>query len=179
MHIEDRNNQWYLYPGFVAGRASDVLIATGTQPAAWAIDGWISAPFHRFPLLNPNLQRVGYGSFCEDGTCAAAINIASDALSGNLQFRRRIMSGEPITGDSEALGGGWGTHYPSPIIFPPDGSDQVTQKIGRAGLKNSGAIIILPREPLRSATRYAVTAVVDDKTYRWSFSTSGAGVSMR
>jgi hypothetical protein len=37
MHIESRSNQWYSYEGFIAGRASDVLIATGAQPASWAI----------------------------------------------------------------------------------------------------------------------------------------------
>ncbi len=122
MHIEDRSNQWYSYAGFVAGRASDVLIAIGTQPASWAIDIWIAAPFHRFALLNPHLSSVGYGSYCEDNVCAAAINVQSDATSPNLQFRRSIMSGQPLTGESQARSGGWGAHYGKPIAIPPDGS---------------------------------------------------------
>ena len=122
MHIEDRSNQWYSYAGYIAGRASDVMLDTGTQAPAWAIDGWIAAPFHRFPLLNLHLESVAYGSFCEGGVCAAAINTQSGALSEGQQLRRSIMSGAPITGESEARGGGWGTRYAKPIMFPPDGS---------------------------------------------------------
>ncbi len=122
MHIEDRSSRWYSYAGFVAGRSSDVLISTGAPSSSWAIDEWIAGPFHRFPLLSPDLASVGYGSFCDNGVCAAAINVQSGASSADRKFIRRMTSGEPITGESEALGGGWGSSYRKPIEFPPDGS---------------------------------------------------------
>lgn len=121
-HIENISNPWYTYEGFVAGRASDVLAATGTPSASWAIDTWMAAPFHRFALLNPHLSRIGYGSFCEDGVCAAAINLTSDAVPAALQIRRRRSNGTPATGESEARGGGVGAPFNHPIEFPPDGS---------------------------------------------------------
>jgi hypothetical protein len=235
MHIEDHSNPWYSYSGFVAGRASDVLLAEGTRAPSWAIDDWITAPFHRFPLLRPDLNSVGYGGFCQNGVCGAAINTQSGATTGNRRFIRRMINGEPITGDSEALGGGSGSHYAKPVEFPPDGStvevlslsnewpdptkscsgykfpvglpitiqfgwnltpkitagslrengkpiracafhaddytnpDPIAEKVGRAGLKWAGAVVILPQEPLHADARYSIHAVVDDVAYDWAF----------
>ena len=65
----------------------------------WSVDGWMSLPFHRMPLLNPRLASAGFGMFCEAGACAAGLNL----LNGS---RRRIAPYAPIP----------------PIEFPPDGA---------------------------------------------------------
>ncbi len=49
--------------------------------------------------------------------------------------------------------------------------DELTQKIGRAGLEYAGAIVIVPRKPLDAGVRYMARAVVDNVTYEWTFST--------
>ena len=82
-HLEDTDRPAYTYAGFVAGRASDVVVWDGEetpQAAARAIDGWFAAPFHRFPLLSTHLDQAVYGEYCEDGVCAAALNITSGAV---------------------------------------------------------------------------------------------------
>jgi hypothetical protein len=43
-------------------------------------------------------------------------------MSPELMLRRRISSGVPITGQSEALGGGWGTRSAVPVEFPANDS---------------------------------------------------------
>lgn len=65
----------------------------------WNVDDWLSVPFHRPQILNPQLSRVGYGMYCASGLCAASL----DTLHGALP-------------DPPAK---------QPIEFPPDGA-QVT-----------------------------------------------------
>jgi hypothetical protein len=245
VHVEESGRPGYSYAGFVAGRSSDVLITSGTPLQTWAIDRWMSAPFHRFPLLDPSLQRVGYGDFCANRVCAAVINIRSGSTSPTLMIERRISSGIPITGESEALGGGWGSKLSAPVKFPPDSAiidaghfpggewpdpltscpgysypvgipitlqtgrvltprltswsltsngtsfqacgvdsqsyrnpDQLTEKIGRNDLEDFGAVILVPRSPLKAGGRYDVTLRVDDVNYSWSFSVSPAAQTM-
>lgn len=241
LHVEQRGQPGFTYSGFVAGRASDVVVSQRSHSPVWAVDGWMAAPFHRFPLLNPDLYRVGYGDFCDSQVCAAAMNLGSDSMSPTLMLRRRIASGIPITGESEALGGGWGTSYSAAIKFPPDGAtvelmslydnewpnplsncpgyalptgvpitlqlgrwltpkirswsltsdskslevcafdssnyanpDELTQKLGRGNLEAFGAVMLVPRAPLKPGTSYTVSMVVQDVNYKWSFSIAAA-----
>jgi hypothetical protein len=120
IHSEGLKSQWYSYQGFVAAKSSDVLYVAGDVSPAWAVDSWIDVPFHRLPLLNPHLSRIGYGSFCEGGICAAALNTDTGALSLTMEVNRQMWSGVPLTGSDEAMGGG--VRYRSPIEFPADGS---------------------------------------------------------
>ena len=43
----------------------------------WALDNWMSGPFHRLWILNPRLKRVGYGEFCEQKYCVAALDLGA------------------------------------------------------------------------------------------------------
>jgi hypothetical protein len=45
-----------------------------------AIDNWIEGPLHRMLLLNPALERIGYGYYCEKSVCVQTIN-AVDGLA--------------------------------------------------------------------------------------------------
>ncbi len=122
MHTEDRASPGFTPEGFKAARGSvmDVwYMARGSEDSGgagatdpdewtaerapgspeWSIDGWMSLPFHRMPLLNPRLASAGFGMFCESGACAAGLNL----LNGS---RRRIPSDVAL----------------APIEFPPDGA---------------------------------------------------------
>ncbi len=98
-------DEWYMPGGagaYGGADASDPAEWTSERAPGspeWSIDGWMSLPFHRMPLLNPRLASAGFGMFCEDAVCAAGLNL----LNGS---RRRISSGDSI----------------SPIEFPPDGA---------------------------------------------------------
>jgi len=40
-----------------------------------AIDLWIQGPHHRMLMLNPELRRIGYGYYCENGLCAQTVDV--------------------------------------------------------------------------------------------------------
>jgi len=71
MHTEDSEKPWYTPEGFAAARNSDLAEGCGDRlDASSAIDRWIAGPFHRLPVLNPDLTSVGLGSY-EKGDCWA------------------------------------------------------------------------------------------------------------
>jgi pSer/pThr/pTyr-binding forkhead associated (FHA) protein len=81
IHDEDPSKPFFTPDGKAAGALSDVDAVFTDPPAApessWAIENWITGPFHRMWLLNPALHEVGYGQFCSGGICAAALNVRS------------------------------------------------------------------------------------------------------
>jgi hypothetical protein len=86
MHTEKAGVPAYSAAGLEAAAASDVAQWAGhgmvSFSAEEAIDGWIAIPFHRLPILSPRLKRAGYGQYCSDGTCAAALNVLTGAERG-------------------------------------------------------------------------------------------------
>jgi hypothetical protein len=101
MHEERDGSPGYSPDGAKAGKQSDVdfVYWHGHQPAGlvnFAILDWISGAFHRLPLLNPNLRRVGYYDFCGGGICVAAMNAIGGADAGGLR-----------------------QSFPRPLKFPP------------------------------------------------------------
>ncbi|HYA35114.1 MAG TPA: CAP domain-containing protein, partial [Candidatus Binataceae bacterium] len=101
MHDEAPAAPGFSPEGRIAASQSNVNQAMfiGDPPADWAINGWIEAPFHRGPLLNPNLSTVGYGESCQSQFCAAALNVQA----GSQRARHDFVT-------------------PRPILFPPDKS---------------------------------------------------------
>lgn len=90
IHEEDPNKPYFTPEGKTAGALSDIDAVYTDPPEApdspWAIENWITGPFHRMWLLNPTLHQVGYGQYCQKGICAAALNIHSgvDADPGSM-----------------------------------------------------------------------------------------------
>jgi pSer/pThr/pTyr-binding forkhead associated (FHA) protein len=104
MHQEHEGSPGYSTEGFTAGRRSDIdyVYLRGRKMKlmdSFAVIGWISTPFHRLPLLNPSLHRVGYAMVCDKGLCLAALDVRGGADTG--------MLNQP---------------YQHPIEFPPDGA---------------------------------------------------------
>ncbi|HVN27888.1 MAG TPA: FHA domain-containing protein [Candidatus Binataceae bacterium] len=94
IHDEDPSRPFFTPEGKNAGELSDVDGVFTDPPQnngpSWAIENWITGPFHRMWLLNPALHRVGYGQYCEKGLCAAALDIHSGA-AGDSQFTSPVM----------------------------------------------------------------------------------------
>ncbi len=105
IHEEDPARPFFTPEGKTAGALSDVdalyTHPPEDPPSPWAIENWMTGPFHRMWLLNPALARVGYGQYCEDGICAAALNIQSGIQAD---------PGGVIAADATAH---------APIMFPP------------------------------------------------------------
>ena len=81
IHDEDPSKPFFTAEGKTAGALSDVDAVFTDPPetpeTSWAIENWITGPFHRMWLLNPALHEVGYGQYCSSGICAAALNVRS------------------------------------------------------------------------------------------------------
>jgi hypothetical protein len=103
-HTEDPSNPHFTEAGRAAAEASNIAHTTlppaGALQPPWAVNFWMEGPFHRLPMLNPKLERVGYAEACSSGLCFAALDVNSGATP------------EPSTG----------VRYDSPIVFPPDGA---------------------------------------------------------
>jgi len=67
----------------------------------WSIDRWISCAFHRPQILNPFLERVGYGMYCASDLCAACLDL-----------------GHGTTGHAVPS-----LTFARPVEFPADGSE--------------------------------------------------------
>lgn len=81
-HSQDASSAWYSQAGLEAARNGNLAATIWFEaPAEWAIDYWISAPFHALPMLDPQLQSVGFGWYREqDGGVVFAANM--DILRG-------------------------------------------------------------------------------------------------
>jgi uncharacterized protein YkwD len=121
-HIEDEKNQWFTREGAQAGRTSDVI-----PPAhlflddATAIDDWLSVPFHALPMLDPDLAQAGFGRYCENGVCAAVLNVGRGGKW--LHSQKLVM--KTVTdesGDEKYELTHESRNFNRPIEFPPPGS---------------------------------------------------------
>lgn len=61
-HDEGSYSPWYTQAGFDAGKNGNIA-ATPWEEATdtWAINYWMTAPFHGLPILDPQLESVGFG----------------------------------------------------------------------------------------------------------------------
>ncbi len=87
LHNEEPGRPWYSAEGLRAARSGDVeqwwgSIPGSRPPPGWAIDEWFASTWHRMAILNPRLHKVGYGEYCENGACAAVLDVLSGLEAG-------------------------------------------------------------------------------------------------
>ncbi len=109
-HKQDPSSPLFSAAGDQAARNGNVF-ATSQLDAdyIWGVNFWASAPFHLVPMLEPRLERVGYGNYNEAG--------GDVAMAAVLDVRSERDTGTPSV-----------TY---PLFFPKDGS---TTWIGRHNL---------------------------------------------
>jgi uncharacterized protein YkwD len=120
MHEEDESKPGYSPEGLKAARASDVVFQsrnkmTDDQLMGQAIEWWISGPFHRGQLINPELRRVGFAQYCEGARCASALNTASDAPLASISGRRLAAPIEVPPDGATVKTPGFGGEWPNPV----------------------------------------------------------------
>ena len=216
-HTEDPAKRGFSAEGAEAARASDIDWSWDPQNhpnASWAIDNWMTVPFHRMQIISPYLREVGYGTACQGAICFAALNTGTDIDSPRTLPARwakplafppdgSVMQMNEFRGEwPDPLTGCPG--YASPAGLPvtlefghlivPEVSDYsirnaddgalieactldannyvnpeiAAQNAARAVLREFGALIIVPRRPLKQG-RYTVTVTAGQK-YSWTFS---------
>jgi hypothetical protein len=155
IHDEDPSKPYFTAEGKTAGALSDVDAVYTDPPetpdSPWAIENWVTGPFHRMWLLDPALHSVGYGQYCEKGICAAALNIRS-GIDGTVRSapimyppdRATIVNGKFSADEAE-----WpdplatcGYHTPTgtPISLQLGGKGPV--RLGGYSLARNGAAVI-------------------------------------
>ncbi len=67
-HSEDPDSPFYTSVGNAAGDAGNIAIGNlSSAPFQWAINYWLSAPFHAVPMLDPQLAVTGFGEYRDPG----------------------------------------------------------------------------------------------------------------
>lgn len=81
-HSEDPSSPWYTAEGNTAAGNSNVMASSSsTASDAYAIDLWMTGPFHAVGMLDPALATIGFGSYREaDG--GYQMGAALDVLRG-------------------------------------------------------------------------------------------------
>ena len=100
---EKADNPFFTEAGRQAARNGNIYVTTDVQANyLWAMNFWMSAPFHAVQVLNPRLEAVGYGNFRDDlgGVRVAAV--------------LDVGSGLNVAGN---------TAVSYPITFPADGGE--------------------------------------------------------
>lgn len=104
-HTEDPSNMWYSPEGAAAADHGNIYVSSSASATfEAAINWWMRAPFHALPLLDPELQRTGFGIYNETGSRL----LGSDWQMGATIDVERGRDDLPM-----------GTSYP--ITYPSDG----------------------------------------------------------
>jgi hypothetical protein len=66
MHNEVAGNPWYTPEGLAAAQSGNLMGSYDLNASdRHAIDSWMQAPFHALGILDPALEKVGFGSYRE------------------------------------------------------------------------------------------------------------------
>jgi len=91
MHAEAAQRPGFSKMGRSAAPHCDVDFEFGgNQSQEEAIDNWIEGPLHRMLLLNPALERIGYGYYCEKSVCVQTINVVDGLAKKKLQADQQV-----------------------------------------------------------------------------------------
>jgi uncharacterized protein YkwD len=217
-HTEDSTKPSNTAAGARAAQVSNIEEGFHPSGGAWlspdsAIEGWLSIPFHRLWMLNPNLRRAGYGQYCDAGVCVGSLNVASgmDPFPVRPESKPIEFPPDGSTISINSAGGEW----PDPLTACPGYSfpiglpvtlqlgtgfdtrlssysltlngaaptvleacafysetyvnpDPPQQQRVRDTLRDFGAIVLIPRTPLKAGS-YTVSMTAAGQTYLWSF----------
>ena len=101
-HFEREDVEWFSSEGDQAARKSNLAASqVASSPDQWAVEYWVSAPFHLIPIIDPTLNEVGFGVYRSAGN-TYNMTAVLDVLRGVHR------SSEPV-------------NYP--ILFPRDGGE--------------------------------------------------------
>jgi hypothetical protein len=121
-HSEDPANEWYTSEGNEAAGESNVMVSSSANSTdKYAIDLWMSGPFHGVRILDPQLEMVGFGSYREP--------IGKWQMGASLDVSRGRTSVEPPAGTYPVMWPGdgqstgilsyHGTEWPDPLTSCP------------------------------------------------------------
>ena len=136
IHEEDPAHADFTRRGQQAG-SGNIVTATGPRGAEFArdtVDGWIGTPYHRFPMLEHNIKRLGYSYLYDTKTASGeASNLSVAVLDmGSLEepydpgLAPRLVVWPPpnLVGVPTSF---WGRESPNPLEDQPENEQDVTK----------------------------------------------------
>jgi uncharacterized protein YkwD len=111
-HEETPGNPWYTEEGNTAAANSNVMVSSTTSASdEYAINLWVSGPFHGISTIDPQLETVGFGSYREA--------IGTWQMGATLDVLRGRTTAEPPAGTY-------------PVMWPGDGQTTPILSFGGA-----------------------------------------------
>jgi hypothetical protein len=197
-HEEWPDREGFSPAGSWAGLHS--VIAPGSRSPRDAVDGWMATFYHRLPLIDPGLVRIGWGfaksnAVLDSGSMVAPFQYVTEVMwppprGQGVPRRFAPELPNPVPGADQS---GWG--YPVTLqLFRHEGVPDVVLTLyeGREPggpavdchystpqaptnpeLAPDGAYCLIPKAHLKPGTTYTVVArgVPDEPDLRWSFTT--------
>lgn len=118
-HFEDPASSWYTADGDRAARESDLIGSGVTLSARRAVEAWLNAPFHAFPLVSPRLTTSGYGEYGRQQPVAGRLNWGAclNVLRGPTMTpsASQYPIEWPVDGGMQPFLQGTAGEYPDPI----------------------------------------------------------------
>jgi uncharacterized protein YkwD len=136
-HDEDKSLPGYSDEGRAAGKASDIAI--GDYEPLDGVDSWLATLYHRVPILEPNLTRIGFG--CARGRKQGWVTVMN-VSSGRKEGPRPHAVFYPVDAQIAV-----------PVNFPNGGEEPnpiPDDKAGRAGFPITSTFP--QNEPLKNAS---------------------------
>ncbi len=195
----DAHEEWADQEGFTAEGSWAGLhsvIVPGVRAATEAIDEWMSTFYHRLPLLEPGLVRVGWGLYKGTAVLDSSSMVVEGLGKGRvlwpydgmvdvpLSFRSELPN--PVPGEDQ---GSWGypitvqtfgtnpklelkLHEESEERLPLECFYSTPDRPTNITLVPSNAYCLIPKERLKPRTTYVVTGKFDEgEAFSWSFRT--------
>ena len=180
-----------------ASMAEDI---THRGSPAGAITDWVDSVYHRFPIMRPDLEAIGFGSAAGGGLPIEVMDMGYRSELGDPNQQvvfpaagqtkvPNVFLGNELP-DPVPPGGKYPTGYPITVNYNPFASvvlasASVTDPTGRPvdgyqlppARADENVLTILPKQPLKPNTRYTVSVTVRidgvSKQLQWSFTTEG------
>jgi len=128
IHEEDPAHPEFTRRGQQAG-SGNIITANGPRGQEFArdsVDGWIGTPYHRFPMLEHNIKRLGYSYLSESDFSVGVLDMGSLEEPYDPGTAPRFVTWPPHNMN------GVPTHFPSrespnPLEDQPEGQQDVTK----------------------------------------------------
>ena len=121
-HSEDPGNEWYTPEGDAAADHGNIYVsASSSATYEQAINWWLRAPFHAVALLDPELQRTGFGIYNETAVATSGFDWQMGATIDVERGRDGLPNGTtfpfyyPADGGTTPFTQYGGNEYPDPL----------------------------------------------------------------
>ncbi|MCW5889548.1 MAG: hypothetical protein KIT14_03255 [bacterium] len=121
-HSENPISPFFSEAGLLAAQNGNVAGTSDAHPpVAWAVDLWMTGPFHAIGVLDPVLATSGYGAYSEadggDVQSAAVLDVIRGRTGGDLGLPFPVVF--PGNGTTLPLGRYAGGEFPDPLASCP------------------------------------------------------------